>query len=189
MRALAVPLLTACALAWGVALALGAFASPREPAGGTLVVATTTQVADFVREVGGSRVRVRELLAANADPHEHEVTPGDVSALGGARLVVRSGLEVDGWLLDARSAARSTAPLVDLSRSVRLHRADPHWWQDPRNALRAVRTVSAALTRADPGGARGYAARARAYERRLRAADGAIAACWSRVPRAQRRLV
>src|SRR4051812_27567154 len=147
MRALAVPLLASCAVAWAVALLLGAFASPRAQAGGALtVVATTTQTADLVREVGGSRVRVRGLLPPNADPHEHEVTAGDVSALAAARLVVRSGGDVDRWLLDARDAARGDAPLLDLGRSARLHGDDPHWWQDPRNVLRAVPAIRAALT-------------------------------------------
>jgi zinc/manganese transport system substrate-binding protein/manganese/iron transport system substrate-binding protein len=33
------------------------------------VVATTTQVADFVRNVGGRRVDVHQILHPNADPH------------------------------------------------------------------------------------------------------------------------
>src|SRR5207248_1220184 len=101
-------------------------------------------------------------------------TPGDVAALGRARVVVRSGGDVDAWLLDGGGASRSRAPVVDLSRSVRLHGDDPHWWQDPRNAVRAVEAVRAALTRADPRGAGVYAARTRAYVRRLRTADAAI---------------
>ena len=34
------------------------------------VVATTTQVADFVGNVGGERVDVHGILGTNADPHD-----------------------------------------------------------------------------------------------------------------------
>jgi zinc/manganese transport system substrate-binding protein/manganese/iron transport system substrate-binding protein len=59
------------------------------------VVATTTQAADFARNVGGQRVEVVQLLAPNADPHEYEVRPRDVQALTDAGLIVRSGGDVD----------------------------------------------------------------------------------------------
>ena len=183
MRALLLPLAAVCALAVGLALAVGVVAGSSSRADGRLtVVATTTQVADLVRQVGGDRVQVRGLLAPNANPHEHEVTPGDVTALGRAAVVVRSGGEVDHWLVDALDAAGGDARLVDLSRRVRLDGDDPHWWQDPRNAVRAVAAIRGALTAADPGQASAYAGAARAYGRRLRAADAAIAACWRQVP-------
>ena len=190
MRALLLPLAAVCALAVGFALAVGAVAGSSSRSNGRLtVVATTTQVADLARQVGGDRVRVRGLLAPNADPHDHEVTPGDVTALERAAVVVRSGGEVDHWLADALDAAGGDARLVDLSRHVRLDGHDPHWWQDPRNAVRAVAAIRAALAAADPARASAYASAARAYEHRLREADAAIAACWRQVPVAARRLV
>src|SRR5687767_3917443 len=69
--------------------------------GGFAVVATTTQVADLVRSVGGDRVQVTGLLPPNADPHDHEVRPSDVEAVADAGLVVRSGGDLDAWLADA----------------------------------------------------------------------------------------
>ena len=66
---------------------------------------------------------------------------------------------------------------------------DPHWWQDPRNALRAVDRIRDALVAADPGGQAAYTANAAAYSGRLRALDGAIERCLSAIPAARRRLV
>ena len=163
VRPLLPPLLAACALAWGIAFALGAVAAPRPeaPAGDRVdVVATTTQAADLARHVGGARVRVTGLLAANAEPHAHEVSPGDVTALARARVVVRSGGDVDAWLDDAIGAARGHGPVLDLLRHVRRRGEDPHWWQDPRNGERAVEAIRRALTEADPEGAAGYRTRA-----------------------------
>jgi ABC-type Zn uptake system ZnuABC Zn-binding protein ZnuA len=158
-------------------------------AGRVTVVATTTQAADLVRNVGGDGVEVVGLLAPNSDPHEYEVRPRDLELLAGADLVVRSGGDVDEWLGEAIEGAGSDAPVVTLIDHVRAVEGDPHWWQDPRNALRAVAVVEGALRRADPAGARAYATYADRYETRLRRLDGAVAGCVSKVPPARRKLV
>ena len=106
-------------------------------AGGRLVVvATTTQAADLVRNVGGDQVQVEQLLDPNTDPHDYEVRPGDVERLIDAGVVVRSGGEVDEWLGEAIDASGTDAPVVELIDATGTE--DPHWWQDPRAARRAV---------------------------------------------------
>src|ERR671915_1923912 len=79
------------------------------------VVATTTQVADLARSVGGDRTAVTGLLAPNADPHAYEVRPRDVEALAESALVLRSGGDLDEWLQEAIEGAGSEAPVVNLS--------------------------------------------------------------------------
>src|ERR671920_2384996 len=39
------------------------------------VVATTTQVADFARNIGGDRIELTQLLKPNVDPHDYEASP------------------------------------------------------------------------------------------------------------------
>jgi ABC-type Zn uptake system ZnuABC Zn-binding protein ZnuA len=192
VRALLPRLLAACALAWGIAVAIAAVASSGAGAGAAgrlAVVASTTQAADLARQAGGSRVQVTGLLPPNADPHSHELSPGDVTALARARVVVRSGGDVDAWLAAALPAAPGHGTVLDLSRHVALRGDDPHWWQDPRNAVRAVGALRDAFVAADPGGAAAYRRAAAATAGRIRATDRAIAGCWAAVPDAQRRLV
>jgi zinc/manganese transport system substrate-binding protein len=153
------------------------------------VVATTGQVADFTRAVGGARVHVIGLLAPNADPHEFEIRPDDVKAIAGAKLVVRSGGELDDWLDDAIDSAGGGAQVVTLGDHVALDGDDPHWWQDPRNAIRATAAVRDALIAADPAGTASYRRGAAAYTRRLERLDRAVAACIAKVPEADRTLV
>jgi ABC-type Zn uptake system ZnuABC Zn-binding protein ZnuA len=153
------------------------------------VVATTTQAADLARNVGGDDVEVVGLLAANADPHEYEPRPDDLQALFDADLVVRSGGDVDDWLTEAIEGAGSDAPVLTLIDHVDAVEDDPHWWQDPRNALRAVGAIEGALADADPAHAAAYAAKTRAYDARLRRLDRAVAACIGKVPAARRKLV
>ena len=44
------------------------------------VIATTTQLGDWARIVGGPDVSVHQLLQPNTDPHEYEPRPADVEA-------------------------------------------------------------------------------------------------------------
>lgn len=66
---------------------------------------------------------------------------------------------------------------------------DPHWWQNPANAVAAVEAVRAALVKADPEGAETYDANAKAYTAELEELDQAIAACMKEIPASQRKLV
>jgi ABC-type Zn uptake system ZnuABC Zn-binding protein ZnuA len=79
--------------------------------------------------------------------------------------------------------------VITLIDDVEKSGSDPHWWQDPRNAIKAVEAIRDALTKADPSHAAGYRARAATYERRLGALDTGIAACVAKLPPSRRKLV
>jgi ABC-type Zn uptake system ZnuABC Zn-binding protein ZnuA len=162
--------------------------------GGRLrVVATTTQVGDFVRQVGGRRVDVHQILRPNSDPHEYEPRPSDAKELTRAKLVFQSGGDLDQWLdglIRSAGAGYKVIRLIDSVKTIkRGGRTDPHWWQDPRDAVLAVGAIRRALIRADPGGRALYTRNAGAYVARLRRLDAQIAVCMRRVPAAQRKLV
>ena len=142
------------------------------------VVATTTQVADLTRNVAGPDAHVVQLLQPNADPHDYEIRPHDVGALADADLIVRSGGEADAWVEDAIEGSGSDAPVVDLSQAVKLRGDDPHWWQDPGNAILAVHALERALHRTAP-----------AYVDRLTTLDRHTAACIGKLPGEDRKLV
>jgi ABC-type Zn uptake system ZnuABC Zn-binding protein ZnuA len=152
-------------------------------------VATTTQVADLVRNVGADRVAVDAILPANADPHDYEPRPSDAAALSDADVVFSSGGDLDDWLDELVDSAGGEAERVTLIDSVETSADDPHWWQDPRNAVLAVAAIRDALVEADPGGRVGYNRRAAAYTRTLRRLDAQTERCMSDVPAAKRKLV
>jgi ABC-type Zn uptake system ZnuABC Zn-binding protein ZnuA len=159
------------------------------PADGLTVVATTTQAADLARQVGGDRVNVEGMLRPGGDPHDYEPRPSDVASVAGAAVVFRSGGEVDDWLGDVIDNAGGDAEVVTLIDSVKRLDDDPHWWQDPRNAVRAVEAIRAELAKVDRGGRTAYARNAERTIRRLRRLDRKIAGCVARVPAAKRKIV
>jgi zinc/manganese transport system substrate-binding protein len=197
MRAALVSFLLLCVLA----LAAGCGSASRAGSGGRpLVVATTTQLGDLTRTVGGSAVDVHQILQPNSDPHDYEPRPRDITATAGAALVVVSGDRLDAWmgtvlenaggdpvLLDA--GARVPVRLAGESNGPEASRYDPHWWHDLRNAEAAVRAIHDALVRVDPGARATFDRNLTAELARMRALDTRIATCLSAVPPAERRLV
>jgi zinc/manganese transport system substrate-binding protein len=183
----------ALALATALPAACGSGGSPAGGTHATTAVATTTQLGDLARAVAGDRAAVRQILQPNSDPHEYEPRPSDVKAVSGAAVVLRSGGGLDDWLGGVLRNAGSNAKRVTLIDALTMGRtagrADPHWWQNPRNAIIAVRTIRNAFVAADPGGRVTYRRNAAAYVVRLRALDRAIAACMGAIPADKRRLV
>jgi zinc/manganese transport system substrate-binding protein len=157
--------------------------------GAVFAVATTTIAGDIVRNVGGNRIHVDTLVPADADPHDFEPRPSDAVALADAELVVKSGGDLDEWLDDLIDSAGGDAAELTLLDSVRAIGDDPHWWQDPRNAILATEAVRDALAEADPDGRRAYERNAALYVRELRALDDDIERCMQRVPPEKRKLV
>jgi zinc/manganese transport system substrate-binding protein/manganese/iron transport system substrate-binding protein len=172
-----------------VAALTAGFGGGGDRGGRTTVVATTTEVADLARNVAGDRAEVRAVLTPNSDPHDYEPRPGDIRALSRADLVVRSGGDVDEWLDGAIASSGTQAPVLDLLDRVGPQGEDPHWWQDPRRAERAVGDIELALSTADPDGAAGYRRRADAYRAQIRELDAWVARCIGGIAPEQRKLV
>jgi ABC-type Zn uptake system ZnuABC Zn-binding protein ZnuA/ABC-type Mn2+/Zn2+ transport system permease subunit len=154
------------------------------------VVATTTQLGDVTRAVGGDAAQVTQILRPNTDPHDYEPRPADVRDTADAKVVFESGDGLDRWIGKVVGQSGGHPARVDLARHIPYRvGTDPHWWHDPRNVEAAVGVIQRALTRAHPSTRATYARNARAYVRRLRALDAGIAECFARVPAAERKLV
>lgn len=167
---------------------------------GIAVVATTTQLGDVVRAVGGDDVSVTQILQPNTDPHEYEPRPRDVAATARAKVVFTNGDNLDAWMGKVVDESGGKPTVVDVGATVpdrlpgestgpEASRYDPHWWHDPRNMEAAVETVRDALVAAEPGRKAPIERRAGAYLSKLRRLDRGIARCMAQVPAAQRKLV
>jgi zinc/manganese transport system substrate-binding protein len=164
------------------------------------VVATTTQIGDWARRIGGGAVEVHQLLQPNSDPHDYEPRPADVEATAGADVVFENGDELDHWMGKVVSEAGGSPTVVVLGDHVPVKRPgeksgpeasryDAHWWHDPRNAISAVAQIRNTLVAVDGAHANAYRRRAAAYVTSLRALDRGIDACMAKVPATERKLV
>jgi manganese/zinc/iron transport system substrate-binding protein len=163
-------------------------------------VATTSIVADVVREVGGDYVEVTSLMGPGVDPHLYRASEGDVRRMSGADIVFYSGLHLEGRMgeLFAQMGERgvSTVALAEVIDPSMLLRPpefegayDPHVWMDVALWNRVVARVTEALSGLDPEHGDDYASRAALYSARLEALDGYVRGQAQLVPSERRVLV
>lgn len=62
------------------------------------VVATIYPLAEFTRQIGGTRVEAAQLLPVGADPHHWEPSPRDLVMLNQAQLLIFNGAGLEPWL-------------------------------------------------------------------------------------------
>jgi ABC-type Zn uptake system ZnuABC Zn-binding protein ZnuA len=154
------------------------------------VVATTTQLTDFVRVVGGNHVDVYGILKANVDPHDYEPSPADVTRLSGALVIVKNGVGLEDWFDATIRNAEPRGAVVEAATGVTIRRdgrhgeteGDPHIWHDPRNAKVMIHNIAVALAAADPAHRADYEANEAAYAAELDRLDGEIAAAIAGLP-------
>lgn len=162
------------------------------------VVATTTQVADFARSIGGSKVRVTQILRPNVDPHDYEPSPADVQAIAEAAVVVENGVGLERWLDQMIESAGFHGTLVDASKGVPLRRGngtgeeaagDPHIWHNPKNAEIMSRNIAAGFDAEDAADKASFEANLASYTAELDRLDAWITAQINTLPVGQRMLV
>jgi zinc/manganese transport system substrate-binding protein len=165
-----------------------------------LAVATTSIIADFVRNVGGDRVEVKALVGANADAHVYSPTPGDAKEIAAAAVVFVNGLGLEGWLPRLVRASGSKAPVVTVTKGVPPRRMsdeahpgkttiDPHAWQSIADAKIYVTNIHDALAAADPSGKSVYDANAQAYLAKLDQLEQEVQTAIAAIPADRRKII
>jgi zinc transport system substrate-binding protein len=154
------------------------------------VVATVFPLAEFAREIGGSRTEVRMLLPAGADVHTWQPRVSDIRGLETADLLLFIGSGLEPWLGSllkgadtsrlVRFEAAAGRDLLPSSPDADEHDADhdhgafdPHIWLDFRLDQAIVDGIAASLAGLDPAGAPEFRRGAEALKSRLKALDAA----------------
>jgi ABC-type Zn uptake system ZnuABC Zn-binding protein ZnuA len=175
---------------------------------GIKAIATTSILADLVKNVGGDRVQVQTLLAPGTDPHTYAPTPSDVQALAESQIIFENGLGLEEWLAELTENAGGTRPTIVASQGLTpLERneaaggaaehqhgtseqhGDPHMWFDVRNTIRYVENIRDGLKQVDSAAAGTYDANAAAYIEQLKQLDAEIVKLVETVPAARRKLI
>jgi len=162
-----------------------------------VVVASTTQIADFARQVGGDQVMVKSILAPGADPHTYKVTPKDVQIVLEADLCIENGLHLEGknWMKTlAKDANKTLITATNGIQPLTIHQGgksipDPHSWFSPRNAAVYVNNIINGLANLDPENTLLYKARGKLFLQQLRVLDAWIREQLNQIPPQRRILV
>jgi zinc/manganese transport system substrate-binding protein len=175
------------------------------------VVASFSILADMAREILPPAINVTSLVGPDSDAHVFDPTPADARRLAGAQVVVVNGLAFEGWINRLIKVAGYKGPLVVATEGVSPRHAgphredqhsshghghdqkelapDPHAWQDLRLAKRYVGNLTQAFSRQWPSYAKEIGRRGADYSRGIDQLDQQIRRDFSRIPRAQRRVI
>lgn len=207
-------LLVACGSADSSSSTSGTAAGQTRPAAGSInVIATTSIIADLVKNVGGERVNVRTLLTPGTDPHTYTPTPSDVQAIAESQIIFENGLGLEAWLSETTENAGGERPTIAVSDGITPiegdeaahaaeapaagseehghaeHGADPHMWFDVQHAIRYVENIRDGLKQVDAANAASYDANAAAYIEQLKQLDAEIVKLVESVPAERRKLI
>jgi zinc transport system substrate-binding protein len=156
--------LLAVALAAVVLLVAGGDDEGGEADGGPDVVAGFYPLAYVAQQLGGPGLRVENLTPPGAEPHDIEVSAGDVRDLQSADVVLLMGRDFQPQLEEAARDAngRVVSVLEDVPIGT-VRGDDPHIWLDPLRFGYVARRIADAL------GTQEARSRLTAFERRVAA--------------------
>jgi manganese/zinc/iron transport system substrate-binding protein len=140
--------------------------------------ATIAMVGDLVKQVGGDRVEVDQLLGPGVDPHLYKPTAADAARLAKADVIFYSGLMLEGRMGDLfAKLARTGKKVYPITESVPEKlllepeefegHFDPHLWFDVSLWAQTVPTIVKGLSEADPAGKAVYEKNGAALTKRL----------------------
>lgn len=163
------------------------------------VVATISQIADVVKNVGGDHVQVNSLMGPGVDPHLYKATQGDIKKLENADMILYNGLNLEGKMADVFVQMASDKPTHYVAEYVPTDSLreppefeghyDPHVWFDIQLWMTAVEKIKDALIDADPTNEKDYSANAENYLNKLKELDTYAKEEISKIPEGSRVLV
>lgn len=133
------------------------------------VVTSTSLMEYIVRQVGGERVEVVNLVPPNQHPGNFDVKPGDIQKLAIASLFLLHGWPGEGYA-DKLVASANNPKLTVIRANV-----DGNW-MIPSVQMAATDRVMSILSQIDNQGAAAYQKSAEAYKKRIQAKETDIKA-------------
>ena len=162
-----------------------------------VIVCSTTQVADFARQVVGDRWEVRCVLGAGEDPHTYRPGNDDALDVAAADLCIENGWHLEGneWMKTlAETAGKPIVTCIQGVASIEYEYEgqmvrDPHAWFNPRNAWIYTKTIRDAVIKLDPEHRAEYERRAELYRMQLLSLNQWITRQVNDIPEARRVLI
>ena len=146
-----------------------------------LIVATTSILADGIRNLVGDKAEVVSLMPPGVDPHLYKASVRDLDLLTQADLVVYHGLYLEGKMTEIFEKLALRQALIDVSKGIpqeklirsgpEAHSVDPHVWFDLSLWSAALQYASGELLRWQPSWSEVIQANTKRYLGQLEALD------------------
>lgn len=143
------------------------------------VVATVGMVADLVKQVGGDRIQVTQIMGSGVDPHLYKANRDDVQTIMSGDVVFYSGLMLEGKMADTLIKVARKKPVIAVTERVDetnllepedfAGHFDPHLWMDVAAWSNCVDVITEVLAEQAPQHAELFRANATAYKADLEA--------------------
>ncbi len=164
-------------------------------------------ITDAVKQVGGNRVSVVEVVKPGMNVHKFQPKASDIKKMAKARLIFASGKNLEPYLKGLKDNLQGHQSIIEVGRTIPSqkiskkdqiyaccpHHAvggiDPHWWHNISNMERAIRVIEKELTKADPAGKATYAANSKVARQRLDQLEAWAKGQITKIPRGKRHLV
>jgi len=168
------------------------------------VASFSTVLSEIAQKVGGNNVTVTSLIKPGQDPHEYQLSPGDLSAATASDLVLLSGKGMEAsYLRNLRDALPKRVQVLAVGDQIpsltkgadegkdadKETTQDPHWWNSIAETERATTVVRDAFIRLDGQHTADYQAGASAYLTTLKELDSWVKRKVAELPRNRRILV
>jgi zinc/manganese transport system substrate-binding protein len=166
------------------------------------VASFSTILSEIAQKVGGKNVVVTALIKPGQDPHEYQLTPGDLTAATASDLVLLSGKGLESYLENLRDALPQRVQVLAVGDQLpgltrvggegsdqKRTTEDPHWWNSVLQVEKATAIVRDALVQLDGQHATDYQAGAEAYLIELKDLDSWSKRKIAELPRDRRKLV
>lgn len=146
------------------------------------VVSLHPLIGDLLKQVGGDKIEVVDLIGAQGDPHSFEPRTEDIAAVVGAKVYFVSGMGLEGYLPKLKSILPADVRIVEVGASLpalqgaceheehehdHQHELDPHWWHSVDLVRRATSVVAEELSKEFPSERQAFGANASTYRKRL----------------------
>ncbi|WP_342544117.1 zinc ABC transporter substrate-binding protein [Lysinibacillus sp. FSL K6-4013] len=164
-----------------------------------IVVATTGQIADAIKEISGDHLQVSALMGPGVDPHLYKATQSDLSKLDKAEVIFYNGLHLEGQMLDifeqmakdktvlAVGETLDEKQLLASDTDAMLH--DPHIWFDVELWKGVVKAISTQLQEEYPEFKEDFQTNEAAYLKKLDDLQSYAEKRVNEIPQQQRILV
>ena len=178
--------------------ACGGAANADADSGQLKVVATTGQIHDALKNIGGDAIDLTGLLGPGVDPHLYVPTESNVATFSNADAIFYNGLHLEaqmtrimeqmadrGKIVVAVGEALPEDQLLDLAGFT----FDPHVWNDSNLWSMAVEVMRDTLVEADPDNAELYKTNTDAYLTEIAATHQYVEEQIARIPEDKRIMI